>query len=102
MIDEYVSAVTRFTDDLWAVGIPLFDLDKVEELYCTALFEPSEQGWARLYRHVSQLLQQWLRGRPEPSAARRVLAFIDDDFSRAVLERPMRARLRDLLQHRIA
>jgi len=103
MTDEYISAVARFADDLWAVGIPQMHLDKAMGLYSTALFEPSEQSWTRFYHHVSELLQQRLRKAVEPGAARRLFAFVDDDFGRAVLELPIRTRLRELLLgHRIA
>lgn len=89
----------RFADDLWAVGIPLHHLDKAKGLYSTALFEPSEEAWERLYRHVSEMLQKWLRKPLEGDAARRLFAFIDDDFARNVLELPVRTKLRELLLH---
>lgn len=103
MIDEYVSAVARFADDLYAVGIPQPYIGKAMGLYSIALFEPSEQAWACVYRYVSQMLQRWLGDSLEPAAAHRLFALIDDDFARRVLELPVRTRLRELLlQHRVA
>ena len=102
-MDEYVSAVKRFADDLCALGIPRQHLAKAMCLYIIALSEASQEAWLRLYRHVSETLQEWSGEELDPGAARRVFAFIDDDFARGVLELPVRARLRDLLlQHRVA
>jgi hypothetical protein len=102
-MDEYVSAVARFAEDLRAAGIPRPHLSQAMSLYRSALFEPSQEAWGRLYRHVSQTLQQWC-GKPlDPGAARRLFAFIDDDFGRSVLELPVRTRLRELLlRHHVA
>ena len=103
MLDEYISAAERFANDLYAVGIPQTYVTKAMRLYISALFEPSHEAWARLYRHVSQSLQQWFGESFEPGAARRLFAFIDDDFGRTVLELPIRTRVCELLlQHRIA
>lgn len=102
MTDEYASAVAHFTDDLWAVGIPLDHLAKARGLYSTALFQPSHEVWTRLYRHLSQLLQEWLEESPELNAARRLLALINDDFAITVLELGVRMRLGELLLQRRA
>ena len=103
MIDEYVGAIARFADDLYAVGVPRPHLGKAIALYSIALHEPSREAWACLYRHVSQLLQQRLRKPLKTEAARRLYAFLDDDLGRIVLELPVRTRLHELLlQDRIA
>ena len=96
MIDEYVSAVSRFADDLWAVGVPQQQLGKAMGLYGAALFEPSEQTWAHFYGHVSELLQRWFNDRLDHGAARRLFTFLDDDFARGILDLPVRTRLREL------
>lgn len=102
MIDEYASAVAHFTDDLWAVGIALDHLAKAKGLYSTALFQPSQEVWTCLYRHLSQLLQEWLQESPELDAAHRLFALIDDDFAITVLERSVRTHLGELLlRHRV-
>lgn len=100
---EYVSAVARFADDLYALGIARPNLAKAICLYINALFEPSQESWNHLYLHVSEALQQWPGVPVDVDAAQRLFALIDDDFGREILELPVRARLRDvLLQHRIA
>jgi hypothetical protein len=96
-MDEYTSAIARFVEDLCAVGIPELHLSKAMSLYRSALFAPSHEGWERLYRHVSQTLQRWCGESFDPGAARRLFAFVDDDFGRSVLELPVRTRLRELL-----
>ena len=102
-MDEYVSVVSRFADDLCAVGIPRRHLGKVMCLYMSALSERTDVGWAFFYRHVSELLQHWCGDPCDPDAAQRLLALVDDDFGQHVLELPDRARLRELLsEHRIA
>ena len=97
MIDEYVSAVSRFADDLCALGIPQAHLSKVMGFYGIALFEPSDEAWTRLYRCVSELLQHSIGGTFESAAAGRLFALIDDDLGRRVLDTAVRTRLRGLL-----
>lgn len=97
MVDEYVSAVARFADDLSAVGIPQTYIPKAMGLYSIALFQPSHEAWTNLYRHVSELLQECHGDALECDAARRLFALVDDDFARSVLELPVRMRLRALL-----
>jgi len=102
-MDEYLSAVTRFGDDLCALGIPRQHLAKALCFYISALSEASQEAWLQLYRHVSETLQAWPGEELEPGAARRLFAFIDDDFGRSVLELSVRARLREhLLHHHVA
>ena len=96
-MDEHVSAVERFTDDLSALGVAHTQVVKAIGLYVDALFRPSMESWSDLYRHVSQTLQQW-PGRPvSVDAAQRLYALMDDDLGRRVLEAPVRARLREAM-----
>jgi hypothetical protein len=100
---EHVGAVKRFADDLYAVGIVGPQLAKAAFLYFNALSEGSEEVWTRVYRHVSELLQQESGEPTEPFAVQRLFAFVDDDFGRSVLELPVRVRLHELLlQNRVA
>ena len=95
-MEEQVSAVERFADDLRALGLAQQHLVTAIGLYVEALFKPSRETWGHFYGHVSQTLQQ-VRGEPlERDAALRMFALIDDDFARNVLEPPVRARLRKM------
>jgi hypothetical protein len=102
-MEEQVSAVTRFADDLYAVGIAQSHIVEAICLYVDALVKPSQESWGRLYCHVSQMLKQCSGEPAEPNVARRLLAFVYDDFGGRILELPVRARLREmLLQHGMA
>jgi hypothetical protein len=83
-MDEYVAAVKRFAEDMCAVGTPRADVIEAARLYTGALLKPSDDAWARLYRHVSHTLAQRFGQPLDPAAARRLLAFVDDDFGRAL------------------
>jgi len=96
-MDEHVVAVKHFADDLYAVGICGPELAKAACLYFAALLDRSEEAWVLLYRHVSELLQSQFSEALDPCAAQRLLAFVEDDFGIRVLDRPIRARLRELL-----
>jgi hypothetical protein len=98
-MQEDVGAIGRFADDLFAVGTPEQCVIEAVRRYVDALFEPSDETWARLYRYVSQTLEQWRSESIEPTAAQRLFAFIDDDFGREVLELPVRAHLCEMLLH---
>ncbi len=98
-MQENIDAIERFANDLSAVGAAKPCIIDAVRLYVAALFEPSDETWGRLYRFVSQTLQQW-RGEPiEPTAAQRLFALIDDDFGRKVVDPLVRAHLREMLLH---
>jgi len=103
MLEEHVSAISSFADDLRALGIAESYVAKAICLYVNALLKPSRRTWGLLYRHVSDTLQQCPGELFEPNAAQRLYALLDDDFARNVLETPARGRLRNiLLQYQFA
>jgi hypothetical protein len=102
-MNEYIGAVSRFSDDLYALGISRPLRDEAIRLYMSALFEKSNEVWYRFYRHVYHALERWSGAPLDPDAASRLSVFIEDDFGRQFFDERSRAGLRrSLLQERAA
>jgi hypothetical protein len=101
--NEYVSAVSRFADDLYLLGIARPLRDEAIRLYMSALLDESTKAWRRFYQHVCRVLEWWSGTPFDPDAAWRLSALIEDDFGMQLFDERVRARLRrTLLQESVA
>lgn len=102
-MNEYVSAVSRFADDLYALGISRPLRDEAIRLYMKALFEQSREVWCHFYLHALRALERWPGDPFDTDAAWRLSALIEDDFGKQLFDERVRAPLRRrLLQERRA
>jgi hypothetical protein len=93
-MNEYVSAVVRLADDLYALGVSRPLRNEAIGLYMSALFDQSTEVWRRFYYHVYRALVRWPGTPSNPEAAWRLFALIDDDFGKRLFGDGVRARLR--------
>lgn len=96
-MNEYVSVVSRFADDLYALGISRPLRDEAIRLYMKALFEQSREAWYHFYRHVVHALERWSGDPFDTDAASRLSALIEDDFGKQAFNGRVRAPLRRML-----
>ena len=96
-MEEQLSAVAQFANDLAALGIAQSDVVSATGFYVAALCKPSPATWGRLYRHTFYTLERWPGVPRDSAAAQRLFALIDDDFGRRVATPGVRARLREML-----
>jgi len=98
-MNEYVSAVSRFADDLYALGISRPLRDEAIRLYMKALFEQSREAWSHFYLHVVRALDGWSGDPFDADAGWRLSALIEDDFGKQLFDQRIRASLRRTLLH---